>query len=69
MPPLLSLPSEIVCELIKDLLIEDAFSLLKSYYKNYYNNKYAFDKRCFYTLLLSLKLASLAKAKRFVKKE
>jgi hypothetical protein len=69
MPPLLSLLSKIVYELIKDLLIEDAFNLLKSCYKNYHDSKYAFDKRYFYTLLLSLKLTSLAKARRFIEKE
>ena len=63
MPPLLSLLSEIVYKLIKDLLIKDAFNLIRSYYKNYYNNKYAFNKRCFYTLLLLLKPISLIKAK------
>ena len=69
MPPLLSLPSEIVCELIKDLPIEDAFNLIRSYRKNYHDGKYAFDKRCFRTLSLSLEPASLAKARRFVEKE
>jgi hypothetical protein len=69
MPSLLSLPSEIVCELIKDLPIEDALNLLKSCRKNYHDGKYAFDKRCFRTLSLSLEPASLAKARRFVEKE
>jgi hypothetical protein len=63
MPPLLSLSSEIVCELIKDLPIKDAFNLLKSCRKNYHDGKYAFDKRCFHTLLLLLEPASLAKAR------
>jgi hypothetical protein len=69
MPSLFSLLFKIVCELIKDLPIKDAFNLLKSCYKNYYNSKYAFNKRCFCTLSLLLKPASLAKARRFVKKE
>jgi hypothetical protein len=69
MPPLLSLLSEIVCKLIKDLPIEDALNLLKSCCKNYYDGKYAFNKRCFRTLLLSLELVSLVKARRFVEKE
>jgi hypothetical protein len=63
MPLLFFLLSEIVYKLIKDLLIKDAFNLIRSCRKNYHNNKYAFNKRYFYTLLLLLEPISLIKAR------
>jgi hypothetical protein len=69
MPFLLSLLSKIVYKLIKDLSINNAFNLLKSYYKNYYNSKYAFNKRYFRILLLLLEPISLIKARRFIEKK
>jgi hypothetical protein len=44
---LLSLTPELVCRVIKDLPIEDAYNFLLSCRQIYSNGKYAFDEKCF----------------------
>jgi hypothetical protein len=51
---LVTLTPEIVCHIIKELPIEYACNLLASSKKLYNNRKYAFDKKCFCVILVSL---------------
>src|SRR6266536_5531263 len=63
---LLSLSPELVCEVIKDLPIEDARNFLSSCRHIYHNGKYAFDKICFRVLPVRLESTSLANANRII---
>jgi hypothetical protein len=69
MPPsLLSLSSELVCRVVKDLLIEDVRIFLLCCRMIYDNGKHAFDKKCFRVLLVRLEHHGLLIAEGILKR-
>lgn len=52
--PLITLTPEIICHIIKELLIKDGRIFLESCKKIYNNRIYAFDKKCFRAILVYL---------------
>jgi hypothetical protein len=68
-PSLLSLLSELVCRVVKDLIIKDARSFLLCCCTIYDNSKYAFKKRCFRVLLVRLEHYGLLVAEDILKKQ
>jgi hypothetical protein len=52
--PLVTLTPELVCHIIKELPIKDGRIFLESYKEIYNNRIYAFNKKCFWAILVRL---------------
>jgi hypothetical protein len=66
---LISLALELVCIIVKKLPIKNACDLLTSYKKIHNNSQYAFTKKCFYTILVSLSQRNLRKVNDILNNE
>jgi hypothetical protein len=68
-PPLISLPPELLCDILRKLLIEEDRNLLLSYCEIYDNSKYAFDQKYFRVIPLTLEHESISQAKNLTKEQ
>jgi hypothetical protein len=70
MPPsLISLPPELLCDILRKLPIEEARNLLLSCREIYDNGKHAFDQKCFCVIPLTLEHESLSQAEDLTKEQ
>lgn len=70
MPPsLISLPPEILCNILKKLSIESCRSLLASCHEVYDNGKYAFDQKCFSIIPLTLENEAILQAEELTREQ
>lgn len=68
-PPLISLPPELLCDILQKLPIEDGRNLLLSCGEIYDNGKHAFDQKCFRVIPLTLECESMSQAKDLTKEQ
>lgn len=70
MPPsIISIPPEVLCEILKLLSIEDGRRLLASCSDIYDNGKFAFDQKCFSVISLTLEDESMSQAEEITKEK
>ncbi|KAH7418698.1 hypothetical protein BKA64DRAFT_635816 [Cadophora sp. MPI-SDFR-AT-0126] len=68
-PPLISLPPELLCNILKKLPFKAGRELMASCRKIYDNGKPAFDQKCFKVIPLSLEDKSMLQAEELTKKQ
>jgi hypothetical protein len=68
-PPLISLPPELLCDILRKLPIKKDYNLLLSYREIYDNSKYTFDQKCFRVIPLTLEHESISQTKDFTKEQ
>ncbi|PVH68773.1 hypothetical protein DL98DRAFT_205456 [Cadophora sp. DSE1049] len=66
---LISLPPELLCNILKKLPIEHGRDLLASCREIHHNGKHAFDQKCFRVIPLSLEDESMLQAEELTKKQ
>jgi hypothetical protein len=68
-PPLISLPPELLCDILRKLSIEDGRNLLLSCREIRDNGKHAFDQKCFRIIPLTLEHESMSQAEDLTKEQ
>jgi hypothetical protein len=68
-PPLISLPRELLCDILRKLSIEDGRNLLLSCREICDNGKHAFDQKCFRVIPLTLEQESISQAEDLTKEQ
>lgn len=68
-PPLVSLPPELLCDILRKLPIEDGRNLLLSCREICDNGKHAFDQKCFRVIPLTLEHESISQAEDLTKEQ
>jgi hypothetical protein len=68
-PPLISLPPELLCDILRKLSIEDGRNLLLSCREIRDNGKHAFDQKYFCIISLTLEHKSMSQAEDLTKEQ
>jgi hypothetical protein len=68
-PPLISLPPELLCDILRKLSIEDGCNLLLSCREIRNNSKHAFNQKCFHVIPLTLEHESMSQAEDLTKEQ